>query len=1022
MSEPEYQVLEISDTESDFNGTPNLEALGNSPVNLDEYSTPQDINSPGASSLVLDLTADEYNFIHDISDDDGNAGDKVKLNMAGASAHNSISLDDDTYAFFVEAGLEDPNELSKFGINLDEINAQRRIAEKLELENKRDHEFALQLQRQLEGESSSSAAAASSSTASPLQALKTQPSSSFMSQSSLKRELDAIENESNKKAKIDPASKDKAPIQIIDDDDDDDCIDLTDENTLLYGNSYNLINSDLDDSDLDDSDIEDYLSNTFFDRSSRPYLFGSSNGGAVPSNQGRPQTMYPIMPGIPRPFADVSMPQMQSAPSAINYTNRLQSHMAAIVAQQNAKRNHLSIYSKPLGPQETERELRELLENIVSDEPPPPEDRTGTPDGLSITLLEHQKIGLQWMTKMENSNNKGGILADDMGLGKTIQALATIVQNPCTDYATIKATLIVCPVSLMDQWRREIEEKTSPRLKVLVFHGNRTNNPRHLSLYDVIITSYAVTASNFKENSLGPFHKVTFHRVILDEAHTIKNKQTAAARACCLLETNYRWCMTATPIQNKIEELYSLLKFLRIRPFCDWDEFRDTIVKPMNNGYHKKAVRVTAVLMKAISLRRSKKALIDGRPILDLPERNVHMTHIDFSSDERVHYEYVNQRAQARFNKYLKQGVVMKKYSSVLVLLLRLRQACLHPHLTLTEGESEPQPGEVNEEEQEQAAKDMNPEVIQRLLSDSATLSDIECPICMDTAQDAQILKGCGHILCKECLDAYVNTNDGSHKRCPQCRGELHMKKLVGVEAFIKVHAPHLLEEVDEDAREDEKAAKEKEQEALLRVQEYVSSAKIDKMIEILDNTDAETNGQDKTIVFSQFTGFLDLIHQPLKDRGYKYLRYDGSMDIKQRADTVSKFFDDPEVKVLLVSTKCGSLGLNLTCANRVILMDVWWNPALENQAIDRVHRIGQSKPVEVHRIFINDTVEDRILTLQAKKQAISDGVLGEGSANNVNRLGMQELMFLFRGGDLPENEAGPSGSSAAPITSSSRS
>jgi len=124
------------------------------------------------------------------------------------------------------------------------------------------------------------------------------------------------------------------------------------------------------------------------------------------------------MPGIPRPFADVSMPQMQSAPSAINYTNRLQSHMAAIVAQQNAKRNHLSIYSKPLGPQETERELRELLENIVSDEPPPPEDRTGTPDGLSITLLEHQKIGLQWMTKMENSNNKGGILADDMGLGK----------------------------------------------------------------------------------------------------------------------------------------------------------------------------------------------------------------------------------------------------------------------------------------------------------------------------------------------------------------------------------------------------------------------------------------------------------------------------------------------------------------------------------------------------------------------------------------------------------------------------
>lgn len=113
------------------------------------------------------------------------------------------------------------------------------------------------------------------------------------------------------------------------------------------------------------------------------------------------------------------------------------------------------------------------------------------------------------------------------------------------------------------------------------------------------------------------------------------------------------------------------------------------------------------------------------------------------------------------------------------------------------------------------------------------------------------------------------------------------------------------------------------------------------------------------------------MVGKPLRDRGFKYLRYDGSMDIKQRAAAVTQFFDDPEIKILLVSTKAGSLGLNLTVANRVILLDIWWNPALENQAIDRVHRIGQSKNVEVHRIFINDTVEDRILELQNKKQVI---------------------------------------------------
>lgn len=153
------------------------------------------------------------------------------------------------------------------------------------------------------------------------------------------------------------------------------------------------------------------------------------------------------------------------------------------------------------------------------------------------------------------------------------------------------------------------------------------------------------------------------------------------------------------------------------------------------------------------------------------------------------------------------------------------------------------------------------------------------------------------------------------------------------------------------------------------RVAEMLSSAKIDKMLEILDETAHETDRQDKTIVFSQFTSMLSMLEKPLKNRGHKYLRYDGSMDVRQRAETVNKFFDDPQITVLLVSTKCGSLGLNLTCANRVILLDVWWNPAIENQAIDRVHRIGQTKAVDVHRIFINDTIEDRILMLQKKKQ-----------------------------------------------------
>ncbi|KAI9483185.1 MAG: SNF2 family N-terminal domain-containing protein [Benjaminiella poitrasii] len=1042
-----------------------------SPLMLPSSVNPS-IGSPQSeSNLVLELTEEERNFIRNADNRENVA--TTNNTQPGSSIENSIVLDDDTYAFFIEAGLENPEELTQLGIDVNEIRAQKSIADRLDREHRQSYEYAQQLQLQYNasynGTSSPAAASpfaspssASASLQQPLipvaasvqysasqhdaaQYTQSQPSpmsrpetvagsssthgfsaggpssaysssfassststsgslisgisiygsseaSSSNSSSSAKREHEVTEEEV-REAKRQKVSKGKEPILIPDDAD---LIDLTAEdepaqdlstpnthNDIIVESDYSDISSDMDE-DIDIPSVVDYLSTVSW--------------GAGLTSSGLPLTNRSGFEAFPYPFAAEA------------------GYMAGFRNSYKTMAGYPTFASE-----DVEKELRDLLENIGDDDPPPPEDRTGTPDGLRITLMEHQKIGLQWMIKMENSSNKGGILADDMGLGKTIQAMATIVEHPCPnptvvpasklrarvfnvteDELLVRATLIVCPVSLMDQWRREIEQKTNPKLKVLVFHGpNRTSNPYELSKYDVVISSYAVTASNFQENFKGPLSKVKFHRIILDEAHTIKNKQTLSARGCCQVEATYRWCMTATPIQNKIDELYSLIKFLRIRPFCDWDEFRDTILKPLKSGNPRKAIKVAAVLMKAIALRRSKKAMIDGRPILDLPERNIHMTHINFSPDERIHYDFVDKQAQARLNKYIQAGTVMKNYSSVLVLLLRLRQACLHPALTVTEGDPDIAP---REDEQLKAANEMTPEVVERLLRPDNQLDSVECPICMDTADNAMIVKGCGHILCRECLDNYLTVNGGIDKRCPQCRGEIGKHTSVPVELFIKIHAPHLLQEFEK-AEEEEKQAEEK-------VKEFISSSKIEKMIEILDQTTADTNGQDKTIIFSQFTAFLDLLDEPLKQKGHKYLRYDGSMDINQRAETVNKFFEDPEYKVLLVSTKCGSLGLNLTCANRVILMDVWWNPALENQAIDRVHRIGQTKPVDVHRIFISNTVEDRILELQNKKQQIADGVLGEGTGGQSGRLRLEEMIYLLRGGPLPPSlmESNPNG------------
>ncbi|KAH6590923.1 hypothetical protein BASA50_008924 [Batrachochytrium salamandrivorans] len=130
-------------------------------------------------------------------------------------------------------------------------------------------------------------------------------------------------------------------------------------------------------------------------------------------------------------------------------------------------------------------------------------------------------------------------------------------------------------------------------------------------------------------------------------------------------------------------------------------------------------------------------------------------------------------------------------------------------------------------------------------------------------------------------------------------------------------------------------------------------------------------------------------------------------MDTASRDEAVKKLFEDQSTTVILVSLKCGGVGLNLTVACRVIICDLWWNPAVEDQAIDRVHRIGQRMDVRVSRLVTKDTIEERILAMQGDKRQIIAGVLGEGEFK-LGRLSVKDLLFLFKeGNSIRSNEAG---------------
>ena len=746
------------------------------------------------------------------------------------------------------------------------------------------------------------------------------------------------------------------------------------------------------------------------------------------------------------------------------------------------------------GPQLDAQELENLLSNISSDMDLPKAGLGEAPAGLKRPLYPHQDIALAWMKKMEAGTNKGGILADDMGLGKTISTLALLLARPATTRP--KTNLIVAPVALIRQWEEEIATKTksSHRLTVYVHHGKRTTIDELLT-YDVVLTTYGSLSHELKrydkfreqnpeEDQIDWNHrtpklsfpllhpKAKFHRVILDEAQCIKNEKTQGAKACSQLRAIHRWCLTGTPMMNGVLELYSLVKFLKIKPYCKWEDFRQSFGRLFGrNGDPKStAMRKLQAFLKAIMLRRKKNSLLDGKPILRLPEKTEEIVYAKFSPEELDFYTQLEKHAQVLVSKYIRERSISKNYSNILVLLLRLRQACCHPHLNLDVDDA---PSAVSDEEKTKIVEELDEAIVERIKG----IESFECPICYDAVQCPSFFVPCGHDSCGECLvriaeTAHTNNlqegNESSRARCPVCRGHFDPTKCFSYDIFRRVHMPETIEEgsikeevaeegdsesdsesdsdnesdddvdqkgnlrdfiVNDEFSEDEVPVKKKRKtkgkgkgkekaldvkpsmlktlrkeacrnrDAYKKYMRYLRktwepASKVTECMKLIKQIE-ETG--EKTIIFSQWTLLLDLLQVAMRRENMpKPERYDGSMSATQRNIAAHNFRDKKDVKVMLVSLKAGNAGLNLTAASRVIIMDPFWNPYIEMQAVDRAYRIGQQRPVKVYRILTNETVEDRIVDLQNKKKEMVEAALDENQGAQIGRLSENDLRNLF--------------------------
>ncbi|XP_073297854.1 helicase-like transcription factor CHR28 isoform X1 [Primulina huaijiensis] len=623
-------------------------------------------------------------------------------------------------------------------------------------------------------------------------------------------------------------------------------------------------------------------------------------------------------------------------------------------------------------------------------------------------------------------------------------------------------TLIVCPASVLRQWARELHEKVTDeaKLSVLIYHGgNRTKSPASLAKYDAVLTTYAIVSNEVPRQPLveeddsepkdgdiyglsstfsmakkrkklsankrskkgkkdinisafdsdcGTLAKVKWSRVILDESQTIKNHRTQVARACCSLRAKRRWCLSGTPIQNSIDELFSYFRFLRYDPYDKYKTFVSSI-KTLISRDSAKGYKKLQVVLRNIMLRRTKGTFIDGKPIIILPPKKVHLERVDFAAEERTFYSKLEADSRKQFKEYAAAGTLNQNYANILLLLLRLRQACDHP--LLVKGFRSDPVGEVSSE----MAKSLPRELLVNLnnfLEDSLAI----CLACKDPPENA-IVTMCGHVFCYQCVSDHL-TGEDSTCPAPECKEQLGAD-LVYSRATLR---RCLSDDIDSDTT----VSYEMGEKSKVLQTDYISS-KIRSALEILKShcisksqrsksydlvtvggdassssglyLDSESEEPEKAIVFSQWTSMLDLVEISLKNSHINFRRLDGTMSIAARDKAVKDFNTDPEVDVMLMSLKAGNLGLNMVAACRVILLDLWWNPTTEDQAVDRAHRIGQTRPVTVSRLTIKDTVEDRILALQEDKRKMVASAFGEDqSGMPATRLTVEDLRFLFEG------------------------
>ena len=639
--------------------------------------------------------------------------------------------------------------------------------------------------------------------------------------------------------------------------------------------------------------------------------------------------------------------------------------------------------------------------------------------------------------KDEPDQVRAGLLADVMGLGKTLEAL-TLIASTLDDakqfgeqkvtrennddivnivLSNTKTTLIVCPTSTIKNWEDQIAAHVIPgAISYTVFHGpNREKNPWKLLQYDIVITTYGIIGSEFsnkKESNLSALRQLNWFRIVLDEAHTIREQKALQSQACYSLNAERRWCLTGTPIQNRLDDLGSLTRFLRLYPYDTAARFNQYIRGPAQAG-DPAFLKALRVFVDSFTLRRL-------RDRIDLPERKDYVAKLKFSDEEKRLHDFFKDMAHIQIQELARSK---EKNSGVQHHVLRgimtLRLISAHGRELLNEKDREMLKGMSAKEAIDVDEETPAPTITKTAAREALNLRmEAELDICrncersiskdivkLDADEDEQALRcfvlPCFDLICGDCFSSvkpsFDNTANKDAVTCPFCSAEI-AAQYVG---FSGSTAQEILVAPDDTIDQEEGEEDNVQIYTGPHTKTWALLADIEEMFQDSEPLEAAGEVPLKCVVFSEFTSHLNLIERALTDRGYTFVRIDGSMSLNTRKKSMDALASDNNIRILLASIKAAGQGLNLTAACRAFIMEPMWNPAAEAQAVDRIYRIGQKRPVLVKRYQMADSIEGKIVELQRRKQQLADVSVNQDyknlSKHEVREQHMKDILALFK-------------------------